>query len=78
VDEMGELVVEDSFVSTKKGLDQVFGAMTRCRLALEVGTRSPSMSRLLTGLPTLSAAQGSSQLSGHHGDTKPFFRSQSV
>jgi len=37
VDEMGEVVVEGSFASTKKGLDQVFGALARCRVACEVG-----------------------------------------
>ena len=50
VDETGEVVVEGSTASTKKGLDQVFGALARCRVALEVGTHSPWVSRQLTRL----------------------------
>jgi transposase len=50
VDETGEVVVESSLASTKKGLDQVFGALARCRVALEVGTHSPWISRHLTRL----------------------------
>ena len=50
VDEMGEVVVEGSFASTKKELDQVFSALARCRVACEVGTHSPWMSRQLTPL----------------------------
>ena len=34
VDETGEVVVEGSLASTKKGLDQVFGALGRCRVAV--------------------------------------------
>ncbi|HEY7212375.1 MAG TPA: transposase, partial [Bryobacteraceae bacterium] len=44
------LLVEGSCASTKKGLDQVAGALPRCRVALEVGTHSPWMSRQLTRL----------------------------
>jgi transposase len=50
VDETGEVVVEGSLASTRKGLDQVFGALARCRVALEVGTHSPWVSRQLTRL----------------------------
>lgn len=50
VNDIGEVVVEGSFASTKKGLDQVFRAMARCRVALEVGTHSPWVSRQLTQL----------------------------
>lgn len=47
LDENGEVLFERSVATTKKGLAQVFGAMARCRVALEVGTHSPWVSRLL-------------------------------
>jgi len=43
----GEVVEEGRVATTKKGLAQVFGSMRRCRIALEVGTHSPWVSRLL-------------------------------
>jgi transposase len=46
----GEVVEERSVVTTKKGMTQVFGAMARCRIAMEVGTHSPWVSRLLKEL----------------------------
>jgi transposase len=50
VDEQGEVVVEGSLPTTQKGLHQVFGALPRSRVALEVGTHSPWVSRRLTAL----------------------------
>jgi transposase len=50
VDEQGDVILEGSFATTKKGLDRVFGTMARCRFALEVGTHSPWVSRHLTRL----------------------------
>jgi transposase len=47
VDRQGEVVVERSVATTKKGLAQAFGSIPRCRIALEVGTHSPWVSRLL-------------------------------
>lgn len=47
LDEQGEAVVEGSVATTKKGLEQVFGRLPRCRVALEVGTHSPWVSRQL-------------------------------
>lgn len=47
IDENGEVLFERSVSTTKKGMAQVFGAMARCRIALEVGTHSPWVSRLL-------------------------------
>jgi transposase len=41
---------EGSVNTTKKGMLQKFGGMKRCRIALEVGTHSPWISRLLKGL----------------------------
>jgi transposase len=50
LDEQGEAILEGSVATTKKGLDQVFGALPRCRVALEVGTHSPWVSRQLRDL----------------------------
>jgi transposase len=47
LDEQGEVVLEGSMATTKRGLNQVFGALPRCRVALEVGTHSPWVSRQL-------------------------------
>src|SRR5579885_1582926 len=50
LDEDGEVLFERSVATTKKGLTQVFGALGRCRVALEVGTHSPWVSGLLKSL----------------------------
>jgi transposase len=41
---------EGSVATTKKAMLQKFSGMRRCRIAIEVGTHSPWVSRLLTGL----------------------------
>src|SRR3989442_2214179 len=46
----GEVIVERSVATTKKGMAQVFGAMAHSRIAIEVGTHSPWMSRELKRL----------------------------
>lgn len=46
----GEVVEAGSVATTKKDLNRVFGARWRGRLALEVGTHSPWVSRLLKSL----------------------------
>src|SRR5947208_2772475 len=46
----GEVVQEGNVATTKKGLGQVFGGRKGCRMALEVGTHSPWVSRLLSGI----------------------------
>jgi len=46
----GEVVKEGSVGTTRKGMLQAFGALSRCRMALEVGTHSPWVSRLLEQL----------------------------
>lgn len=46
----GEVVWERSIPTTKKGMAERFGVMGCCRVALEVGTHSPWVSRLLAGL----------------------------
>jgi transposase len=47
LDEEGEVIREGSVATTKKGMAQVFGTMAHSRIALEVGTHSPWVSRLL-------------------------------
>ena len=48
--EAGDIVREDSVATTKSGLQRAFGAKQRYRIAIEVGTHSPWVSRLLTQL----------------------------
>ena len=50
LDDNGEVVKEGSVGTTRKGMLQAFGALSRCRMALEVGTHSPWVSRLLEQL----------------------------
>ena len=50
IDEQGEVLFERSTATTKKGMTQVFGALGRSRVAMEVGTHSPWVSRLLSSL----------------------------
>jgi len=50
LDEQGEILLEDSLPTTSAGLGQAFAGMPRCRIALEVGTHSPWVSRQLTKL----------------------------
>ena len=47
LDGSGEVLGEGNVATTKKGIAQVWGAMSRCRIAIEVGTHSPWVSRLL-------------------------------
>ena len=47
LDGQGEVIKEGSVATSKKGMNQVFGAMARCRIAMEVGGHSPWVSRLL-------------------------------
>src|SRR5579864_4646928 len=46
----GETIQEASVGTTKKAMTQVFGSRPRCRVAIEVGTHSPWVSRLLNSL----------------------------
>ena len=52
LDQEGVVVEESSLATTKKAMTQIFGPMKRCRIAIEVGTHSPWVSRLLSGLGT--------------------------
>src|SRR5712691_12847227 len=48
--DQGEVVEEGGVLTTKKAMAQKFSALSRCRIALEVGTHSPWVSRLLKSL----------------------------
>jgi len=50
LDEQGEVLAEGSVATTKRGFAQIFGSKPRSRLALEVGTHSPWVSRYLSDL----------------------------
>src|SRR5246127_3354537 len=50
VDEAGQVKREQRVRTTTKALQEVFGAMPRSRIALEIGTHSPWISRLLSEL----------------------------
>jgi transposase len=47
VDEAGQIQLEQRVRTSAKALQEVFGAMPRSRIALEIGTHSPWISRLL-------------------------------
>src|ERR1700726_2820113 len=49
-DEAGQVQLEQRVRSHAKALQEVFGAMPRSRIALEIGTHSPWVSRLLSEL----------------------------
>jgi transposase len=50
LDETGQVQLEQRVRTTAKGLREVFGGMPRSRIALEIGTHSPWISRLLSEL----------------------------
>lgn len=50
LDAQGEVLYERSTATTKSGMGRAFGSLGRCRIALEVGTHSPWVSRLLASL----------------------------
>jgi transposase len=50
LNEAGEKASEDQLPTTKAGLDTLFAKMSACRIALEVGTHSPWVSRHLEGM----------------------------
>ena len=50
MDETGQIQLEQRVRTTAKGLQEIFGAMPRSRIALEIGTHSPWISRLLREL----------------------------
>jgi len=50
LDEAGQIQLEQRVRTSAKTLREVFGAMPRSRVALEIGTHSPGISRLLSEL----------------------------
>src|SRR5215468_3744379 len=50
LDERGDVVFEHKLSTTPKALREVFGAMPHSRVALETGTHSPWVSRLMKEL----------------------------
>jgi hypothetical protein len=50
LDEAGEVLMEQRLSTTPKAIKEIFGAMPRSRIALETGTHSPWVSRLLSEL----------------------------
>src|ERR1700687_4201558 len=48
LDEAGGVLLEQRLSTTPKAMKDVFGAMPRCRIALETGMHSPWVSRLLS------------------------------
>jgi transposase len=50
LDEAGEVLLEQKVSTTPKAIEEIFGAIPRSRIALETGTHSPWMSRLLSAL----------------------------
>ncbi len=50
LNETGEKASEGALPTTKAGLDSMFANMAPCRIAIEVGTHSPWISRQLTAL----------------------------
>jgi len=50
LEETGTIQLEQRVRTTAKALQEVFGGMPRSRIALEIGTHSRWISRLLSGL----------------------------
>ena len=50
LNEAGEIVLERKLATAPEAMKQVFGSMPRSRIAMETGTHSPWVSRLLTAL----------------------------
>ena len=50
LNEAGEIVLEHKLATTPEAMKQVFGSVPRCRIAMETGTHSPWVSRVLTAL----------------------------
>jgi len=50
LDDQGEIVRQGSVATTKKDLNRIFGALAHSRIALEVGTHSPWVSRHIRSL----------------------------
>jgi transposase len=49
IDPNGNIVAEETLATTQEELSELFSAIPRCRIAIEVGTHSPWVSALLNG-----------------------------
>jgi hypothetical protein len=58
LDEAGDVLMEQRLSTTPKAIREIFGAMPRSRIALQTGTHSPWVSRLLNELQHLMLNQG--------------------
>ena len=50
LDESGQVLRESSVATSRKRMTELFARLGRCRVAIEVGTHSPWLSRLLKNL----------------------------
>lgn len=50
IDKAGDVVTEGGCATTRKGISEKFAGLKHCRIAIEVGTHSPWVSRLLVEL----------------------------
>ena len=50
LDEAGKILLEQRLPTTPETMKEIFGRMARCRIAMETGTHSPWVSRLLLAL----------------------------
>jgi len=50
LDEAGQIILERKLATTQEAMRKVFGSMPRSRIAMETGTHSPWVSRLLTAV----------------------------
>jgi len=50
LDESGRVLLEDKLATTPEAMKQTFARIPRSRMAMETGTHSPWVSRLLTAL----------------------------
>src|SRR5579871_1987059 len=50
LDSAGEVVSKGGVATTRKGISEKFGGLKQCRIAIEVGTHSPWVSRVLVEL----------------------------
>ena len=50
LDEAGKILLEQRLPTTPETMKEIFGRMARCRIAMETGTHSPWVSRLLKAL----------------------------
>jgi transposase len=66
--EDGEILREGQVATTKAGMTETFGALGRARIAIEVGTHSPWVSRLLQQLGHEVVVANPKQVKADHGE----------